>query len=136
MEEALRAHLLASAALKALCPKVVWDERPQGTYPATTLTLVSPGREYTHDGFDGLSESRVQADVWSLEKAEALAISRALVAAIEPTATIDAGPAGKWEIGPAFLDSEDGGGTEDLGGGTKVYRRRMDWIVTNRPLAA
>lgn len=136
MEEALREKLLANAAFKALCPKVVWDERPQDVYPATVLTLVSPGREYTHDGFDGLSESRVQVDVWSLDKAQALAISRALIPAIEPTSVIDAQAAGKWEIGPCFLDSEDGGGTEDLGGGRKVYRRRMDWIVTNRPLPA
>lgn len=131
MEEALRAKLLAVAAFKALCPKVVWDERPQGVYPATVLTMVSPGREYTQDGWDGLNESRVQVDIWSLAKAEALAISRALIAAIEPTTAI----AG-WEIGPAFLEDEDGAGTEDLGGGTKVYRRRMDWIITNRPVAA
>ncbi len=136
MEEALRAKLLANAAFEALCPKVVWDERPQDVYPATVLTLVSPGREYTHDGFDGLSESRVQVDIWSLDKALALAISRALVVAIEPTGVTTTIGAGSWEIGPAFLDGEDGGGTEDLGGGRKVYRRRMDWIVTNRPLAA
>lgn len=136
MEEALRAKLLANVAFKALCPKVVWDERPQDVYPATVLTVVSPGREYTHDGFDGLSESRVQVDIWSLDKAQTLAISRALVAAIEPTGVTTTANAGSWEIGPAFLDGEDGGGTEDLGGGRKVYRRRMDWIVTNRPLAA
>lgn len=131
MQEAIRAKLLADTPFAALCPTVAWDERPQSApYPVTVLTLVAPGRDYTHDGWDGLNETLVQADVWAMTNAEALAISRALTAAIEPTTTIRG-----WEIGPAFLQDEDGGGTEDLGGGRKVYRRRQDWMITNRPVA-
>lgn len=131
MQEALRAKLLAVPAFAKLCPTVAWDERPQSApYPVTVLTLVAPGRGYNHDGWDGLNETLVQADIWALSNADALTISRVLTAVIEPTTTISG-----WEIGPAFLEDEDGGGTEDLGGGRKVYRRRMDWIIMNRPSA-
>ncbi|MES3154345.1 DUF3168 domain-containing protein [Sphingomonas faeni] len=131
MQEALRAKLLADAGVKALAREIVWDERNQnGPLPAIVLTLVSPGREYNHDGWDGLDDSRVQADIWAKTPAEALALFRALVPAIEPETTTLG-----WVIGPAFLDDDAGGQSEDLGGGAKIFRRRSDWMIMNRPVA-
>ena len=131
MQEALRAKLLANAALAARVREIVWDERNQnGPLPALVLTLISPGREYTHDGWDGLNDSRVQADVWAKTPAEALAVFRALVPAIEPETTV-----GGWILGPAFLEDDGGGSSEDLGGGAKIFRRRSDWMIMNRPVA-
>jgi hypothetical protein len=131
MQEALRTRLLADAGLKRLVREVVWDERNQdGPLPAIVLTLISPGREYDHDGWDGLNDSRVQTDVWGKTPAECLAVSRALSSAIEPEMTIDS-----WILGPAFLEDEGGGQSEDLGGGAKIFRRRSDWMIMNRPVA-
>ncbi len=131
MQEALRAKLLANSGVKALAREIVWDERNQdGPLPAIVLTLISPGREYTHDGWDGLNDSRVQVDVWAKTPAETLAVFRALVPAIEPETTIL-----DWLIGPAFLEDDGGGESEDLGGGAKIFRRRSDWMIMNRPVA-
>ena len=131
MQEALRAKLLADAGLKALVGEIVWDERNQnGPLPAIVLTLISPGRDYTHDGWDGLDDSRVQADVWARTPAAALAVFRALAPAIEPETEILG-----WMIGPAFLEDDGGGQSEDLGGGAKIFRRRSDWMIMNRPVA-
>lgn len=127
MDEALRAKLLANTAIAAVVSKIVWDERPEsGALPVIVLTMVAPGREYTHAGWDGLDAPLVQADVWARDPSTARAITLALTAAIEPVETV----AG-YVIGPCFLESEDGG-VEDLDG-EPLFRRRQDWTVMNRP---
>jgi hypothetical protein len=126
MRAALRAKLLAHAPLAALVSVVAWDERPQQQkLPALVLTLVSPGRDYDHEGHDGLDEMRVQIDVWGAEPMAVAAIAAAIPAAIEPEA-VHAG----WVIGPAFLEA-DAGDRDELGG-KPVFRRRQDWMIFAR----
>lgn len=129
MDQALIAKLLGNAALAALVASVSWDERPEsGTLPAIVLTLVAPGRDYTHGGWDGLNETLVQFDVWGSEPDVVFQIAAAIPAAIEGVSQV----AG-WEIGPAFLEA-DVADRDELGG-APVFRRRQDWMIVNRPLA-
>lgn len=132
MDEALRAKLLANGPLATLVSKIAWDERPEAEAFVAgkgmiVLTLVTPGRDYTHEGWDGLNESRVQADIWARSPDVAAQIARAMPAAIEPETAI----AG-WLIGPAFLEADDTS-REELGGAS-IFRRRQDWMIWNRPL--
>lgn len=134
MDEALRTILLANAALAGLVTGVVWDVRPtrasfgpDDDKGVIVLTLISPGRSYDHEGWDGLDVSRVQLDVWARSASIARAITLAVPAAIEGEHEAEA-----WAIGPCFLETEEGAFAEDIGG-TPVFRRTQDWMVTNRP---
>jgi hypothetical protein len=128
MDEALRAKLLANTALAGMVAKIVWDERPEsGALPAVVLTLVAPGREYTHDGWDGLDATLVQVDVWAEEPTDARDIAKAIIAAIEPAEEV-----GGYMIGPCFLESESA--DTDTLNGKPLFRRRQDWTVMNAPL--
>lgn len=129
MDEALRAKLLADAALSALVTRIAWEERPDARYlvegkGVLVLQMVAPGREYTHDGHDGLDDTLVQVDAWARSPSVARAIALAVIPAIEPEATVDG-----WVIGPAFLEAEDG--SRDELGGADIFRRRQDWRVFN-----
>lgn len=133
LREAFRSRILTSAAGEAARGGVSWVERPQGTgFPAITLTLVSPGRRYDHDGFDGLSTPRIQADIWAETYAETVLIGDAYIAVIEWEATVDA-----IKFGPGFLDSDmdmppvpaSGRGTTSSGRDT-IFRRSIDIILS------
>lgn len=84
MEEALRSLLLASGAITALVgDRVTWAIRPQGSaLPAIVLWLVSEREGYTHSGPEGAMDSLVQVDCWASTFASAMAVSRAVRAAL------------------------------------------------------
>lgn len=133
-DEALRTHLLADDTLASLVTDVVWDERPETgsfgpdkTLGIMVLTLVAPGRDYTHDGWDGLDQTLVQFDAWHRDPDAAAAIARATIGAIEVLATVNG-----WEIGPAFLEADSA--ERDELDGAPLFRRRQDWTVMNRPV--
>jgi hypothetical protein len=130
MEEDLVARLLANTSLAALVGnRIVWIERPQGqALPSVTLQVISAGRDYHMKGASGLAGTRVQIDCWGASYASAKAVSRALIAAIEPSAQH-----GNTRFSAAFLESGTDFPPEDIAGGTRVYRVKMDWIIWNSP---
>jgi hypothetical protein len=129
MEEALRLKLLA-ANLPGVT-SIAWDESPQAaTNPRVVLSIVSRGREYTHDGHDGLDETRVQIDIYSDTTTQKWAIARAIIPALEAESNF-----GGWSLNPAFLDGDRDFAPIDMGGGRKVHRRVQDWIIYNGPVA-
>lgn len=125
MEEALRAKLLANAAIAAMVKKIAWVERPEGSLlPSITLTQVGAGREYTHDGADNLTAPLVQFDLWAASQWQVIQLERLVTAEME-TASGGAGVV----FGVSFLESQHDFDPEDIAGGGQVYRRIQDWRV-------
>lgn len=82
MEEALRALLLADAALAGLVEtRVSWGRRPQSQseLPAIVLQTVSARREYVFGGPVNLVPVRVQADIYGATFGTSKLAARALV---------------------------------------------------------
>lgn len=128
METDLRTRLLGATAA---AQRVSWVSRPQGkALPALTLTMVSPGRGYSHAGADALQESRVQVDCWGRTHLEASQLAGDVLAALEPAASI-----GGTEFGQSFLDGDRDMPPEDVPGGTTTFRRTLDFMIWWRPAA-
>jgi hypothetical protein len=85
MEEALRSHLLAHAALTALVERRIdWLKRPKrGALPAVVLQVASGPRDYTMKGRVSLTPWLVQIDVYAADYAAMKAVERAVVAALD-----------------------------------------------------
>ena len=118
MEENLVARLSALATGAT----VDWFDRPRGSFPAIVLTKVSPGRDWTMDGPDGLDEPRVQIDCWSRRKDEAAGLARSVLAELEQERTV-----GTTLFHPASLESERYA-ADDLDGGGVAYRVQQDFM--------
>lgn len=84
MEGALRARLLADAAVAALvAERVYWVGRPQGgTLPDVTLQVITDGREQDMKGFVGLQQTRVQIDSRATSYGQAKALAEAAISAL------------------------------------------------------
>lgn len=125
MEIDLRARLLAATGVTAFVQtRVAWVDRPGAVLPSITLTLVSPGRDYTHGGGDALEQPRVQVDCWGRSALESMNLAKAVLRALEMPAT-----AGTTAFGLAMLDGSRDFDPEELPGGTKVYRRTLDLLI-------
>lgn len=124
MEEALVARLVAATAITALVgQRVSWFERQRGdALPALTLTKVSPGRDYAHDGADGCDGPRVQIDCWANTDSHALALRNALIAEMEQGAVV-----GGVTFHPAQLELESWVGEETVDGGERLFRAILDF---------
>jgi len=121
MEEDLLARLGTAAPIAALvADRVDWFDRPRAL-PALTLTKVSPGREWTMSGPDGLDEPRVQIDAWALTKAGVGALARAVLAEMEQPR--DVGATSFHEASVEF----DRWSTEDVAGVGTVFRIQQDF---------
>ena len=92
------------------------------TYPQLVLQEITPGREYTHDGPDGLDEPRVQFDIFAVSGGSIEAVEAALLAAMESEAD-----AGDTRFHHAFLDGRRMLASDDLGNGRRVLRMSMDF---------
>lgn len=84
MEEALRAHLLATAAVTALVPaeRIVWNQRIGPALPAISLHRITGRPDYHLQGPSGLVDSLVQVDCWGASFASVTAVARAVQAAL------------------------------------------------------
>jgi hypothetical protein len=83
MEEAFQALLAASSGVTALVPaaRINWGAHPQGSGgPYIVLTVISGNEGLTLTGPDGLSQGRVQADVYAATYGTAKAAARAVIA--------------------------------------------------------
>ncbi len=132
MEDALTARLLACPTLPPLIAnRFNWGARVQGEgLPAITALLVSPGRGYLHSGADSLVNPRVQFDCYAATSLSARQLARALRDELEQPGTH-----GGVAFSVAMLDGERGPQIEDVGGGAKVHRWIMDFIVWHSPAA-
>lgn len=124
MDLELRARLVDAAPIAAITGAAVsWHERPATLgFPAIVLTGVSAGRDYTHDGEDGLAEPRVQFDLFGLDAVELIALKAAVIAEMEQLRDV----AGV-RFHPAFLDSEFIPPPELLPDGRRALRVTQEW---------
>lgn len=123
MEEDLVTRYTAAAPIAAIVAAgaIGWLDRPRGLFPALVLTKVSPGREWTFDGPDGLDQPRIQHDCWALTKAQAVALARAVLAEAEQQRTV-----GATTFEPADLELERWPEPEGLEGVGPVFRVQLD----------
>lgn len=128
MEEALIARLDAAVGMLVGSdadgdPAIKWGDRPRGVLPALVLTKVSPGRDYDHDGWDGLDEPRVQFDAWAATAEAAAELSRAVLAEMEAGADVDG-----VRFHAAMLDSETWSDEGEQDGGAPLFRVSQDFL--------
>jgi hypothetical protein len=117
---------LADSPVGPMVATISWGDRPEGEpFPALVLMVVSPGRRYDHDGFDGLQSPRVQADIWAESFAETRRIGDAYIAAIEQ-ATLRDGV----QFGAGFVDSDIDIPPISGSGRESIYRRSIDMLLT------
>lgn len=131
MEEALIARLTGVGAIADLVvDRVSWFERPRaGGLSAITLTPVTVGEDWTHDGPDGLDGPRIQFDIWGRSSLEALALERAVRAEMETVTPVTVGGC---LFHPASLERRQWS-VEDLDGDTKVFRIQHDYEFYHQP---
>lgn len=119
-------RLRADAALAAaLGTRIAFFENARGwgdTYPQLVLQEVTPGREYTHDGPDGLDQPRVQFDIYALSGAVIETVEAALLAEMEGAAD-----QGATRFHHGYLESRQMLPSDDLADQTRVLRMSMDF---------
>lgn len=130
---AFEADLIARIAALGLpgvgADQVSWiQRRVDMVLPAVTVQRIAPGRDYTHDGANALESPRLQFNVMALTPAEIEAIEAALVAGLEPAATV-----GGTKFGPGFLHGSPDLDPERLTDGTLVFRRSPDMTLWHEP---
>ena len=127
MEEELRALLLATAGVTAICgQRIEWGAPTQGTdLPAIVLNVAS-GFEGIHMNGAGPFEGRVQVDCYGLTFGSAKTLSRAVVAALNFYR------GGGFQIisHTSTRDSREGGSNE----AERPYRTSLDFNMTWRPI--
>ena len=89
MQQALRSRLLADGTVAALVgTRVDWDARPQGkSLPAITLAMVD-NRDQHMGGPQVTRNTIIQADCWALKAADAHNLAEAVIAELQPPATV------------------------------------------------
>jgi hypothetical protein len=96
--------------------------------PALVINEISPGRLYVHSGPDGLENPRVQFDVYAATFAAARTIATALLDTLEQPETV-----GAISFSKSILAARSGPRFEDIGGGEKPVRIRMDFFLWFSP---
>jgi hypothetical protein len=96
--------------------------------PALVINEISPGRLYVHSGPDGLENPRVQFDVYAATFAAARTIATALLHTLEQPETV-----GVIAFSKSILAARSGPRFEDIGGGEKPVRIRMDFFLWFSP---
>lgn len=126
MESALVARLIAAEPMGAIVStRVHWVDRPQGqTGPAITMQRYGADRNYTHDGASDLHIGSVQIDCWGDTYAQAKALEVAVIATVEPAATVS-----NVQFGQSFLTGNQDGEAEELPGGKKQFRRTLEFSI-------
>lgn len=125
MEETLVARLMLAPDVALFAgERIAWFALPRDMNAGGRMLLfkLSAGREYDHDGADGLDGPSVQFDCLGEHPDTALALARAVRAELERSADIDGvrfHPA--QQLGETFSD----GAEQD--GGASIYRVSMDF---------
>jgi len=130
MEADLVARLAAWPAVAAVIgvtrgvASISWGLPLQGTArPWLVLSKVSPGRDYTHSGPDGLDGPRVQFDALADLQDDALALGIAVRACIEA-----GGTQGDTKFSRGFLEADSWIDEGEQEGGRPLYRFSQDML--------
>lgn len=91
-------------------------------YPRLVLQEISPGREYTHSGADGLDRPRVQFDIFSLNEAALFDGETALIIAMERQQVV-----GGTRFHFGFLEARSMPDPGDLANQRRVLRLSLDF---------
>ena len=85
MEEELRALLLATASVTAICgTRINWGAHPQGApWPGVILRVISDHEGHTLAGPNGVSHARVQIDCQAASYGAAKRLARAVRAVLD-----------------------------------------------------
>lgn len=121
----LLTRLRGDAALASVFgTRIAWFQaaRSWATYPQLVLQEISPGREYTHNGPDGLDEPRVQFDIYADTDASLLAGEAALMAEMEGTAQV-----GATRFGNGYLAGRSTPDPDYLANNRPILRLSMDF---------
>lgn len=124
MEEALRAALLASAALATIvADRISWGARPQASsLPAVILHVVTAPSDHTYRGRVGLVGHIVQIDCWGGSYLDAKTLARAVLAALDGLKTP---PLQAFPLDVRDDDFVQGDGP-DASGASDFYRTSID----------
>lgn len=130
MEEDLVARLTGDTAIAALVGDAVsWGGlNRDDPVPAIVLLMVSPGRDYDHDGPTGEDEPRIQIDCYASTDVTAAALKRAVLACMEAPATV-----GSTKFEEGFLDVESWIDEGEQDGGAPLFRVSQDYIFLHSP---
>lgn len=125
MEDDLVARLKGDTTIAALVSEAVsWGGlNREDLVPAIVLQMVSPGRDYDHDGPTGEDEPRIQIDCYAPTDAQAAALKRAVQDCMEQPATV-----GSTKFEEGFLDTESWIDEGEQDGGEPLFRVSQDYI--------
>jgi hypothetical protein len=129
MEEALVARLRATGDVASIAgTRISWFERPRRAgFPCVVLTQISPGREWTHGGPDGLDRPRIRFDCWAETDTAAVALGRAVQAEMEQPRTV----AG-WVFHEGQIETRRSD-VDDMEGGRKAFRILLEFTFFHQP---
>lgn len=125
MEESLITRLTAVTAISDLAgDRVSWFARQRGdSVPVIAMVKISPGRDWTHDGPDGLDRPRVRFDYWAATGDQVIALQRATQAEMETTADVDG-----TRFHPGMLQAERWIDEGEQDGGEGLFRLQQEFL--------
>lgn len=128
MEADLVALLSANAGISAAigkagsAPSISWGLPKQGwPWPALVISMIDPGRDYTHSGPDGLDGPRVQFDALAETDVAATLLADAVRAAIEAGGTVG-NTGNRRKFHPGWLEGRTTVDEGNLEGGKALFR--------------
>lgn len=128
-EADLIARIVALGLPGVAADQVSWIQRRKNKLlPAVTVQRITPGRDYTMDGPNALHAPRLQLNVMAATPAEVEAIETALVAGLEPAATV-----GGTKFTCGFLNGSPDLDPERIDDATLVFRRSPDMTLWHEP---
>lgn len=137
MHESFRADhialLAADAAITATGAQIAWVERPRaGGFPALVMSIVSPGRDYTHSGPDNLDRPLLQYEVFAADSEQMDAITLAVRNCME-SIPVEGRLIGGTRFFPAQMVRFADRAPEVLGDGTRIYSFTFDLAFYHCP---
>lgn len=119
--------------------RIAWGERRRTSpaFPAAVLTMITPGRDWTHSGPTQLDRPRLQIDIYALDPVTARTLAQAfqdemeLGAQVPPFTPKTVGTT-KFHVG--MLDAHRTFEPEDLGNNARAFRESMDFFFFHEPV--
>ncbi len=112
-------------------PAIDWIERKsddKSAFPAGTLQVMSSGRSYDQDGASGLQQKRIRFESYGLSYEQARKLADTAIATLEPADDVDGI---RFHRSKVMFDRDFP--PEDLGGGLKVFRTLIDFMIPATP---
>lgn len=113
-------------------PAIDWVERKsdeKSAFPAATLQVISPGRQYDQDGPSGLQLWRIRVECFGLTYLATTSLADAIRDVLEQSAALFKV---RFHRGQLLFDRDFD--PEDLGGGLKIFRNLRDYQIPTTPV--